>query len=213
MSETPTVFVLDDDDAVRDSLSTLFESCDIPANTFASAESFLSTIVDGDGDPIGCVVSDVRMHGLSGLELQQLLNQKEVPLPVIIITGHGDLPMAVKAMKAGAIDFIEKPINEEVILQSVREALSQSTKMHADAKAAETMRGNINRLTTRERQVLEQVALGHPNKVVAHNLDISPRTVEIHRSRVIEKLNARNLSHLVRIAITSGIIAADNNDE
>ncbi len=211
MSVTPTVFVLDDDDAVRDSLRTLFESCDIPAKTFASADAFLDTLKDQG--TVGCIVSDVRMPGLGGLELQQLLLEKSVPLPVIIITGHGDLPMAVEAMKAGAVDFIEKPIDDEVILQSVREALSRGVKMHAHAAAEETMRGNIRRLTARERQVLEQVALGHPNKVVAYNLDISPRTVEIHRSRVIEKLNARNLSHLVRIALASGIITADDIGE
>ncbi len=206
MNDTPTVFVLDDDDAVRDSLGTLLESSDLPVKTYASADSFLEAL---GSDAVGCVVSDVRMPGLSGLELQERLTEMKIPLPVIIVTGHGDLPMAVKAMKAGAVDFIEKPIDDELILRSVREALSRGVKMHADAAAADAARANIERLTARERQVLEKVALGHPNKVIAYDLDISPRTVEIHRARVIEKLAARNLSHLVRMAIAAGVIGAD----
>lgn len=207
MNDTPTVFVLDDDNAVRDALSALFESCSLPVKTYESGESFLA---DLSADFVGCVVLDVRMPGLSGLELQSQLAAMNIPLPVIIVTGHGDLPMAVKAMKAGAVDFIEKPFDDEAILESVREALSRGVKMWADMASAETVKANLERLTARESEVLEQVALGHPNKVIAYNLDISPRTVEIHRARVIEKLQARNLSHLVRIAIAAGIIGADD---
>jgi two-component system response regulator FixJ len=207
MSKTPTVFVLDDDDAVRDALGALLESCGLPVRTYGSGESFLAELSTG---LTGCVVLDVRMPGLSGLELQEQLGEMNIPLPVIIITGHGDLPMAVKAMKAGAVDFIEKPFDDEVILESIHEALSRGAKIHAEAASAEAVKANLNRLTAREREVLEQVAVGHPNKVIAYNLGISPRTVEIHRARVIEKLQARNLSHLVRMAITTGIISGDD---
>ena len=207
MNGTPTVFVLDDDDAVRDALGALLESCGLPFKTYASGEPFLAELT---ADTVGCVVLDVRMPGLSGLELQARLNRMNIPLPVIIVTGHGDLPMAVRAMKAGAVDFIEKPFDDEVILESIREALSRGTKMHADAASAKEVQTNLERLTAREREVLEQVALGHPNKIIAYNLGISPRTVEIHRARVTEKLRARSLSHLVRMAIAAGVIAADD---
>ncbi|WP_425404072.1 response regulator FixJ [Hwanghaeella sp.] len=203
MNDTPTVFVLDDDEAVRDALSVLFESCDLPVRTYASGELFLK---DLNSNFSGCVVLDVRMPGLSGLDLQQRLLAMEIPLPVIIVTGHGDLPMAVKAMKAGAVDFIEKPFDDEVLLESVRDALTRGAKLRAESVLAESSKLGLDRLTAREREVLEKVALGHPNKVIAYDLGISPRTVEIHRARVIEKLQAKNLSHLVRIAIAAGII-------
>lgn len=208
MTSNQTVFVLDDDDAVRDALAVLFESYGLPVKTYASGESFLREL---RADLSGCVVLDIRMPGLSGLELQQLLLAKDIPLPVIIVTGHGDLPMAVKAMKAGAVDFIEKPFDDEVLLESVRLALSRGGRMRANAALAESSKQGIDRLTAREREVLEKVALGHPNKVIAYDLGISPRTVEIHRARVIEKLQAQNLSHLVRIAIAAGIIHASDS--
>ncbi|MEQ9811505.1 MAG: response regulator FixJ [Azospirillaceae bacterium] len=207
MSGTPTVYVLDDDAAVRDALGALLESCGLPVRTYGSGESFLAEL---SLDLTGCVVLDVRMPGLSGLELHERLTEMNTPLPVIIITGHGDLPMAVKAMKAGALDFIEKPFDDEVILESIHEALSRGAKIHAETASAEALRANLNRLTAREREVLEQVAVGNPNKAIAYNLGISPRTVEIHRARVIEKLRARSLSHLVRMAIGAGIINGDD---
>lgn len=207
MTGIPTVFVLDDDDAVRDALAALLASNGHAVKSYGSGEAFLA---DLRADFTGCVVLDVRMPGLSGLELQERLAEMQVRLPVIIVTGHGDLPMAVRAMKAGAVDFIEKPYREEAILESVREALSRGVKLQADAAAAEQLRENIERLTPREREVLEQVALGRPNKVVAYELGISARTVEIHRARVIEKLQARNLAHLVRLAIAAGIVSADH---
>lgn len=203
MNGTPTVFVLDDDDAVRDALGALFRSCGLQARTYGSGESFLADLVPGF---VGCIVLDVRMPGLSGLEVQERLAAMNASLPVIIVTGHGDLPMAVKAMKAGAVDFIEKPFDDDVILESVREALSQGDRMHAESASAEAVKANLGRLTAREREVLEQVALGHPNKVIAYNLGISSRTVEIHRARVVEKLQARNLAHLVRMSIAAGVI-------
>lgn len=203
MSGTPTVFVLDDDNAVRDALGALFESFGLSVRTYESAESFLR---DLSGDFFGCIVLDVRMPGLSGLELQEQLAAMNITLPVIIVTGHGDLPMAVKAMRAGAVDFIEKPFDDDVILRSVQEALSRGSKLRAESASGEAVKVNLKRLTARELEVLEQVALGHPNKVIAYNLGISSRTVEIHRARVVEKLQARNLAHLVRMAIAAGII-------
>ncbi len=207
MSAEPIVFVLDDDAAVRDSLSELLQSCAYAVRTFESCDAFLTEL---DEDMDGCIVLDVRMPGMSGLELQAQLAEMNCLLPVIIVTGHGDLPMAVKAMKAGAIDFIEKPYDDEEILSSVRDALSRGAEQRANAATAAAVQTNIAKLTPREREVLEQVALGHPNKIVAYNLGISPRTVEIHRARVIEKLSARNLSHLVRMAITAGIVGTDD---
>lgn len=207
MSGMATVFILDDDDAVRDALGALFKSCGLSVRTYESGEAFLANL---GADFVGCVVLDVRMPGLSGLELQKQLTEMNIPLPVIIITGHGDLPMAVKAMKAGAVDFIEKPFDDEEILASVHEALSRGARMYADAVSAAALNANLKRLTAREREVLEQVVLGHPNKAIAYSLGISPRTVEIHRARVIEKLRARNLSHLVRMAIAAGIVDTDN---
>jgi two-component system response regulator FixJ len=213
MSGTPLVFVLDDDEAVRDALAALFESSGLAVRTFGSGDAFLAELrADLGPDVAGCVVLDVRMPGLSGLELQAQLATMRVALPVIIVTGHGDLPMAVKAMKAGAVDFIEKPFDDAVILQSVREALSRGARMRSEAATEEAVRANLERLTAREREVLEQVALGHPNKVVAYNLGISARTVEIHRARVIEKLQARNLAHLVRMAIAAGVIRISDAD-
>ncbi|MEQ9642093.1 MAG: response regulator FixJ [Alphaproteobacteria bacterium] len=207
MSVTQTVFVLDDDEAVRDSLGALLESCGLHFRSYASGETFLAEL---DAGFAGCVVLDVRMPGLSGLELLEQLAAMKTPLPVIIVTGHGDLPMAVKAMKAGAVDFIEKPFDDESILESIHVALARGAKLQAETASAQVVEANVKRLTARERQVLEQVVQGHPNKVIAYNLSISPRTVEIHRARVIEKLQARNLSHLVRMAITAGIIGAGN---
>lgn len=207
MKGRPTVFVLDDDDAVRDALGVLLESNDIPVKTYESGESFLT---DLSHDFTGCVVMDVRMPGLNGLEILERLSAMKTPLPVIIITGHGDLAMAVKAMKAGAIDFIEKPFDDTIFLESVRKGLSDGAKIFADVASAKAVGAALKRLTEREREVLQLVALGYPNKVIAYDLGISPRTVEIHRARVFEKLQARSLSHLVRLAITAGIIRADD---
>lgn len=209
MSGTPTVFVLDDDDGVRDALRALFESFDLSVMTYGSAESFLR---DLSSDWVGCIVLDVRMPGLSGLELQEELAAMNISLPVIIVTGHGELPMAVKAMKAGAVDFIEKPFDDDVILGSVREAFSRGSKLRAETASSEAVKVNLKRLTARELEVLEQVALGHPNKVIAYNLGISSRTVEIHRARVVEKMQARNLAHLVRMAIAAGIIRVGDSE-
>jgi two-component system response regulator FixJ len=206
-SERSTVIVLDDDEAVRDSLRALLESAGFEVEIFGAGQDFLDNF---DPAKSGCLISDVRMPGLSGLDIQQQLAERRSSLPVIMITGHGDIPMAVKAMSAGAVDFIEKPFADDALLDSVKRALSQPKKNLVDPESAGDLERRLERLTPREREVLDQLVIGNPNKVIAHELGISPRTVEIHRARVIEKMNARNLSHLVRLAITAGVLPNDS---
>ena len=198
-----TVFVLDDDEAVRDSLRALLESGGFVVETFGFGTDFLDRLEPEGG---GCLVLDVRMPGLSGLEVQEELAKRGIAIPVIIITGHGDVPIAVKALKSGAVDFIEKPFADDIILESVRLALEQGLQNKNDVSAAMEIKARLARLTPRERDVLGQLVIGNPNKIIAHELGISPRTVEIHRARVLEKMSARSLSHLVRLAITAGVV-------
>ncbi len=205
-ADNQTVFVLDDDEAVRDSLRALLESAGFDVETFGSGAEFLDRFDPTRG---GCLVLDVRMPGLSGLEIQEKLSEKRIAMPVIIITGHGDVPVAVQAMRAGAVDFIEKPFADDVILESVRFALEQGHQITLDMSSATEIKARLARLTPRERDVLEQLVIGNPNKVIAYELGISPRTVEIHRARVIEKMEARSLSHLVRLAIAVGVVPED----
>ena len=199
MTEPQTVFVVDDDDAVRESLTVLLETAGFCVAQFSSGAEFLEAMQPGQN---GCLVLDVRMPGLSGPEVQEKLAERSITLPVIIMTGHGDLAMAVKAMKAGAVDFIEKPSSQGEITQAVRAALNKSAETWAASSQAGEIRQRLDRLTARERQVLDELVIGNLNKVIAFNLDISPRTVEIHRARAMEKMQARNLAHLVRMAIT-----------
>jgi FixJ family two-component response regulator len=201
-----TVFVVDDEPAIRDSLAMLLRSVGLPSRAFPSATAFLEGLEAG---ATGCVIADVRMPGMSGLELQEALRARAARLPVIIITGHGDIAMAVRAMKAGAADFIEKPFNEQVLLDAVHRALAQG---RADAAPAGTNRAEIEArvaaLTPREHEVLLLIAEGRPNKVVATRLGLSTRTVEVHRAKVMEKMGARSLAELVRMAIACDLIKA-----
>jgi len=200
----PTVFVVDDEPAIRDSLAMLLRSVGLTSRTFPSAPAFLAAF---DAGAPGCVVADVRMPGMSGLELQEALRARAARLPVIIITGHGDIAMAVRAMKAGAADFIEKPFNEQVLLDAVHRALAQ---IRAGAAPAGTNRAEIEArvatLTPREHEVMLLVAEGRPNKVVATRLGLSTRTVEVHRAKVMEKMGARSLAEVVRMAIACDLI-------
>jgi two-component system response regulator FixJ len=202
MSDTVTVFIVDDDDAVRDSLQTLLEVEGYRTEAFSSALAFLEAY---DVRRRGCLLADVRMPDMSGLELQEILNQRRSPLPVIIITGHGDVPMAVRAMKAGAVDFIEKPFSDTTLLDGVRRALAAADRASADRELGADAEARLQSLTPREREVLKLLILGRPNKVIAFELSISPRTVEIHRARVMEKMQADSLSHLVRLALAAKI--------
>jgi two-component system, LuxR family, response regulator FixJ len=207
MPDEAVVYVVDDDDAVRDSLSALLESAGYRVAAFESGDAFLrGEAVAAAKSGVGCIVSDIRMPGIDGLQLQEALNARQVLLPLLFITGHGDVPMAVHALKAGAADFIEKPFDETTLLGSIQRAveLSQATQRH-EQEAAE-IRLRMDELTQRERKVMVCLAQGKQNKVVALELGISPRTVEIHRARVMEKMAARSLSDIVRAAIAAGMV-------
>ena len=182
----------------------LLDSIGIASRPYSSGEEFLAHIDPGHR---GCILLDVRMPGVSGLEVQQRLLDRREQLPVIMITGHGDVPMAIAAMKAGAFDFIEKPFKNEVLLEAIERALAQVRQVHEKSAIADARSERLAQLTPRERQVLEKLILGQPNKVIGYELGISPRTVEIHRARVMEKMQARSLSELVRMALALGIAA------
>ena len=195
------VFVVDDDAGVRDSIRMLLESDGLKVHCFASAGQFLSDL----GPKIGCLIADIRMPDMSGLELQEEIVRRGIGLPANIITGHGDVPLAVRAMKAGAVDFIEKPFDDERVLSSTRKALeigAQTQSRLAESKEASDL---LASLTPREKGVLERLVQGRSNKAAAQELGISPRTVEIHRARIMDKLHAKNLSDLVRLALAAGI--------
>ncbi len=192
------VFIVDDDDAVRDSLELLLESAGHPVQAFEAAPVALESC---RVQLPACIVTDIRMPEMDGLEFQERLVAAGIHVPVIVMTGHADVPRAVRAMKAGAVDFIEKPFGDEVILASIASALKQKPRV-ADA----TLVARLDSLTPREREVLDLLVVGHPNKVIAHRLDISPRTVEIHRAHVMEKMKARSLPELVRTAMQAGVV-------
>lgn len=199
MPEQATIYVVDDDPDVRDSLRVLLEAADYPVQTFDSASSFL----DHAHVRNACVITDVRMPGMDGLALQEEIARRKISLPVIVMTGHGDIPLAVKAMRAGAVDFLEKPFDDSVLMASVRRAVDQRSVSLGRIAAVEQASAQIAQLTERERQVLDLLVVGKPNKVIAYDLDISPRTVEIHRARVMEKLQARSLADLVRLTLAA----------
>ena len=199
MAEDATVFILDDDAAVRDSLGMLIESAGYKAEAFASCREFLTR---PPFPPRSCLLLDVHMPEMSGLQLQDELARRGLKLPVIVMTGQADVPVAVRAMKAGALDFIEKPFSDELMLESIRAAIvARPPKPAGDPAIAK----RIAELTPREHDVMLQMIAGNPNKVTAYNLGISPRTVEIHRARVMEKMAAHSLSELVRMALAAGI--------
>jgi len=200
MSE-PIVHLIDDDEAIRASLSFVLEMHDLPSRTYASALEFLEVADAIEG---GCIVTDVRMPEMSGLDLVRRLKERQIDLPVIVITGHGDVPMAVEAMRAGVIDFIEKPFDDDALLRSIRMALD--TRAEGDAQAQERKRFEemLATLSGREKDVLRGVIAGKMNKVIAFELGISPRTVEVYRANVMSKTHANGLSELVRIALLAG---------
>ena len=202
---TRQVYVVDDDDAVRESLAALLESFGYDAKTFDSAASFLAACPE---TVQGCLLADIRMPDMDGLELLELVSGHYPGLGVVIITGHGDVPLAVRAMKSGAADFVEKPFTAEIVTAAVENALRHADR--SPRKSAETteIEGRVAQLTAREREVMDGLVAGLPNKTIAYDLGISPRTVEIHRARVMDKMQARSLSELVRLAITAGIATA-----
>jgi RNA polymerase sigma factor (sigma-70 family) len=198
MNDHPTVFIVDDDEAVRDSLGWLMQSVGLPTETFSSAQDFLEADLRGRA---GCLLLDIRMPGMSGLELQERLEDMGVHVPVIIITGHGDVPMAVRALKAGAMDFIEKPFNDQVILDCVQAAIEQDNAQREALIRRDDISARIATLTPREREVLDLVVAGKLNKIIAADLGVSQKTVEAHRAKVMEKLEARSVSQLVRMVM------------
>ncbi len=202
MPDEQTVYIVDDDEGVRDSLVALLESNDLTVESFASGPEFLEA--RGDRNE-GCILLDVQMPEMDGLQVLERLVEDGEPEPVIMITAHGEVQIAVKAMKAGALDFVEKPFAEEAILDSVRRALEQDAQNRRKTEFLGEAQAGLARLTAREGDVLEKLVIGQPNKVIAYELGISARTVEIHRARVMEKMGARNLSHLIRMALSLGI--------
>lgn len=196
MSESePTVFVVDDDAGVRDSIHFLLRSVGLTSRTFASADEFLE---DYDDSLAGCLVLDVRMPGMSGLDLQARLNELGSKLPIIFVTAHGDVPMAVNAVKTGALDFVEKPFRDQELLDKIQEALVSDAESRSVQGEIEELLKRMDSLTPREREVMGLVVAGKANKNVARELGISQRTVEIHRARVMDKMGVRSLSMLVQ---------------
>jgi FixJ family two-component response regulator len=193
----PTVFIVDDDDAVRRFLSGLIASVELRVEAFASARDFLEAYEPGQP---GCLVLDVRMPGMSGLELQRELAEQAIDLPVIILTGHGNVQLAVHAMQAGAIDFVEKPFDNELLLDRIQRAVAENVRAGSERIKQIEIAERMQLLTPREREVLDLVVAGQTNKGVARHLDISEKTVEIHRANVMRKMQAKSLANLVKMA-------------
>jgi two-component system response regulator FixJ len=193
------IYVVDDDAAVGDSIEALLSSVGYETEVFISARQFLDSF-----DPSGaaCILLDVRMPGMDGLTLLETMGTDRRGVPVIMVTGHGDVPLAVRAMQAGAVDFIEKPFEEARLLQGIEQAIASAASAPVATDA--NLTAQFARLTPRETDVMRQMVIGHPNKIIAYNLGLSPRTVEIHRGRVMQKTGAESLSHLVRLAIKAG---------
>ncbi len=205
-SEKATVHVIDDDEAIRQSLAFLLQAAKLEVKTYSTAMAFLDALPDAAS---GCVITDVRMPGLSGVDLLRRLKEIKISVPVIVITGHGDVALAVEAMKAGAVDFLEKPFDDDVLLASVQSALKRQdgeTKRHSERLEIE---GRLAGLSNRERDVLGGLVAGRANKQIAFDLGISPRTVEIYRANLMNKMKAGSLSDLVRMALIVGIVGPE----
>ena len=202
MNADPVVFIVDDDQAIRSSLKWLIESVGLRVETFPSADEFIRAYYPGRA---GCLLLDVRMPGMSGLELQEHFARNQINIPIIIITGHGDVPMAVRAMKAGAVDFIEKPFNDELLLESIRNALAMDQRLREVQSQRAEIAARLAQLTPREHEVMEMVTEGRSNKEIATSLGVSAKTIEAHRARVMEKMQAGSLAELVRMVLAVGV--------
>ncbi len=207
MTNENTVFVVDDDEAVRESLQALLEAAGYRVKAFPDGESFLK---NHGNVKVGCVLLDVTMPGLSGLEVQQRMIGEKIDFPILMVTGDADVPMAVKALTAGAVDFIEKPYQDIAILEKVRDALASSEERNRKTVETQDIQARIERLTNRERDVLGQLKHGLQNKIIAQKLGISHRTVEIYRARVMDKMKADNLAHLVKMVMSLGPIETED---
>lgn len=201
-----TVFLVDDDAAVRDSVGILLETAGLVAESYDSAESFLAAV---GPDRTGCIVLDMQMAGMGGLDLQTELARRGIRLPIIFLTAHGDIPATVRAMKAGAVDFLTKPVDGALLLDRVQAGLARGRKDQEDGQATEAARTRLAKLTERELKVLALAIAGHPNKEIARRLGISFRTVEVHRSHILLKTGAESLLELARLAAASGISTSD----
>jgi len=204
------VHVIDDDEAMRESLAFLFRSANVKAEVYDSATTFLDRLPQAGS---GCIVTDVRMPGMSGIDLLKHLRDIKNMMPVIVITGHGDIPLAVEAMKYGASDFLEKPFDDELLLAAVRTALADEASDQEIKVQRTAIEQRLAKLSVRERQVLDGLIAGHPNKTIAYDLGISPRTIEIYRANVMTKMEASSLSELVRMAMTAGVVAGSTSDK
>jgi FixJ family two-component response regulator len=198
MNRIPTVHVVDDDDAVRSSLRLLLKSVGLPTIAYESARDFLAGY---DADQPGCLVLDVRMPGMSGPELQEDLNRRGAMIPVIFVTGHGDIPMAVEAMQHGAFDFLQKPFRDQDLLDRIQRALTRDAELRKSLGETSRIKAHLDSLTPREREVLDLMTQGKQNKAIGQDLGVSPRTVEIHRARVMEKMGAQSVAELVRMTL------------
>ena len=196
--EDGTVFLIDDDAGVRDSLSLLLSLKNISTQPFASADSFLETYTP---ERSGCVLTDLRMPGMTGLELQTALRERHIELPIVVFTAHGDVATARAALKNGAFDFLEKPVDEEMLLDVLRNALRVDRERRSAATERSTSGQRRDRLTEREREILKLLTVGHSNREIAAQLGISPRTVEVHKARIMEKLECRSLAELIRVNV------------
>lgn len=196
--EQSIVFVIDDDEAVRDALSVHLDLAGLPVRAFSSARAFLESV---DPEQGGCAVIDIRMPELDGIALQQEMIRRGIGLPVIIITGHGDVPAAVTAFRAGAVDFLQKPFDEDLLIERIREAIGRDRQSRRLSVEVAEIRGRYDLLSPREREVMDLVAQGHSNKVIAIRLDIGVRTVETHRAKVMEKMGVRSAPELARMKI------------
>src|SRR5262249_43637470 len=203
MGGSDLVHIIDDDDALRDSLSFLLSSAGIKTKTYETATGYAN---DPERGACGCILTDVRMPGMSGIDLLRKLKSDGIAVPVIVMTGHGDVPLAVEAMKLGALDFVEKPFDDDALIASVRSALGEAKRNSVHAEERKEMDARLAQLTARERQVLGGLVAGQPNKVIAYELGISPRTVEIYRANVMTKMQANSLSELVRMALVTGAL-------
>jgi len=199
--ENGTVFLIDDDPAIRDSLSLLLSLKGVRTQPFANAESFIETYRP---DWPGCVLTDLRMPGMTGLELQAVLRERQIEVPVVVLTAHGDVATARAALKNGAFDFLEKPIDDVMLVEVLRNALRADRERRAAVTSRSSADARIERLTDREREVLALIAAGHQNREIATQLGISPRTVEVHKSRIMEKLECHSLAELIRMNLAAG---------
>ncbi len=205
ISGTPIVMVVDDDSGVRNAMRSLLKSVGLQSALYASAQEFLDGYQPAQR---GCLVLDIRMPGMSGLELQQQLNLRGAVIPVIFMSGHGDIPMAVEAMQHGAFDFLQKPFRDQDLLDRIQRAIAKDGERRQALGERERIRTHLDSLTEREREVLDLMTQGKQNKVIAQELGISPRTIEIHRARVMEKMNAQSVAELVRMMLDLNVSSA-----